>query len=292
MDLRQLESFVAVERTGSYQQAAAELHVSQPALWRQVRSLEAELRVPLFVRVGRNVQPTAAGTELAALGRDVLAQAARLRAAAAALEAGRRGRVRVACMAPHVARCLAAAIGRLRAAAPDIEVVLLEFTAGHLDAAPDFDAQLAAGDADLAVGIPRRPSARRKLYDAEVVVGVADDHPWRSRATVDVNELRGERVLVAPRGWLSRTQLEAAALAAGFDLDVAVESANASTLVALAMSGAGVVVIADDAGAPATASWPRLTARRRALASPVEIFWPVDRSLSPAAVAFLEAVRG
>jgi DNA-binding transcriptional LysR family regulator len=288
VDLRQLEAFEAVDRTGSYQRAATELHLSQPALWRQVRALENELRVPLFQRVGRAVRTTAAGAELAEAARDVLARAGRLMTTAAALEAGQRGRVRVACMAPHVPRVLAPAIGRLRDTEPDIEVALLEGAAGSNGV--DFDALLASGEVDLAIGIPSRRASRRKLYDAEVVVGVSDGHPWLERDSVDIRELRGERLLVAPPGWLSRTQLEAAALSAGFQIDAAFESGTAATLVALAEAGVGVVVIADDAGAPITFDWPCLTSRRRVLSSPVEIFWHPDRPLSSASRAVLDAI--
>jgi DNA-binding transcriptional LysR family regulator len=290
MELRQLEAFEAVDRTGSYQRAAAELHITQPALWRQVRSLEAELRVPLFTRVGRGVRPTAAGAELALAARGVLADVRRLANAAAAIEAGSRGRVRVACMGPHIPRVLAPAIGRLRGVQPDIEVVILEFTSGEPGRVPDFDALLAAGDADLAIGIPKQPAARRKLYDAHVVVGVAENHPWHGRDAIDVRELRGERVLAAPAGWFSRTHLEAAALASGFEVDVAFQSENAATLIALAQAGGGIVVIADDAGPPVTTAWPRLRVRRRALASPVEVFWSTDRALSAASRALLDVI--
>jgi DNA-binding transcriptional LysR family regulator len=119
---------------------------------------------------------------------------------------------------------------------------------------------------------------------------VAEDHPWHGRDTIEVRELRGERLLVAPRGWLSRTQLEAAALAAGVELDVAYESGTAATLVALAAAGAGIVVIADDAGAPVTSEWPRLTFGRRVLSTPVQIFWLPDRSMLPATQALLDVI--
>ena len=283
VELRQLEAFEAVERMGTYQRAAAALHLSQPALWRQVQALETELGVSLFTRAGRGVRATAAGTVLVVNARDVLAQAERFRVAAAAIEAGHRGLVRVACMAPHVPRVLAPAIGRLRACAPDIEVTLLEFTPSQTHGPPDFDGLLAAGEADLAIGIPKHRANRRKLYDAQVVVGVAEDHSWRQRDAIDISELRGHRLLVAPPGWLSRTQLEAAAGAAGFELSIGVESGNASSLVALALSDAGIVVIADDAALLSGSQWPRLTVRRRVLASPVEVFWAPDRELAPAA---------
>jgi LysR family nitrogen assimilation transcriptional regulator len=77
MDLKQLEYFVHVAELGSFTRAASVLRIAQPALSRQVRALEVELRQPLFERNGRGVTPTAAGTRLLAHGRGILQQVER-----------------------------------------------------------------------------------------------------------------------------------------------------------------------------------------------------------------------
>jgi LysR family nitrogen assimilation transcriptional regulator len=79
MDLKQIEYFVQVAELGSFTRAASVLRVAQPALSRQVRSLEVELRQPLFDRNGRGVTLTAAGTRLLAHGRGILQQVERAR---------------------------------------------------------------------------------------------------------------------------------------------------------------------------------------------------------------------
>ena len=61
MDLKQLEYFVRVAELGSFTRAAQALDVAQPALSRQVRLLEVELRQNLLVRNGRGATPTQAG---------------------------------------------------------------------------------------------------------------------------------------------------------------------------------------------------------------------------------------
>ncbi len=77
MDLRQLTAFVQVAELGSFTRAAAVLRVAQPALSRQVRALEVELRQTLFERNGRGVTLTPAGTRLLAHGRGILQQVQR-----------------------------------------------------------------------------------------------------------------------------------------------------------------------------------------------------------------------
>src|SRR5450631_2029637 len=64
MNLKQLEYFVQVAELGSFSKAAVVLDIAQPALSRQVRSLETELHQQLFLRNGRGVALTDAGKRL------------------------------------------------------------------------------------------------------------------------------------------------------------------------------------------------------------------------------------
>ena len=79
MDLKQLEYFVHVAEFGSFTHASRYLSVAQPALSRQVRALEVELRQPLFERNGRGVTLTEAGKRLLAHSRGLLQQVERAR---------------------------------------------------------------------------------------------------------------------------------------------------------------------------------------------------------------------
>lgn len=79
MDFKQLATFVQVAELGSFTRASTRLNVAQPALSRQVRALEVELRQPLFERNGRGVTLTPAGQRLLAHGRGILQQLERAR---------------------------------------------------------------------------------------------------------------------------------------------------------------------------------------------------------------------
>ena len=61
MDLKQLEYFVRVAELGSFTRASIALDIAQPALSRQIRLLEVELRQSLLTRNGRGALPTEAG---------------------------------------------------------------------------------------------------------------------------------------------------------------------------------------------------------------------------------------
>ena len=77
MELRHLRYFVATAEEGSFVQAARRLSVAQPALSKQVRDLETELGVPLFLRLPRGVRLTQAGEAFLTEARGTLAAAAR-----------------------------------------------------------------------------------------------------------------------------------------------------------------------------------------------------------------------
>ena len=79
MDLRQLEYFVRVAELGSFTKASIVLSVAQPALSKQIRRLEVELRQTLFNRNGRGISLTEGGTLLLDHAKGILGQVERAR---------------------------------------------------------------------------------------------------------------------------------------------------------------------------------------------------------------------
>jgi len=61
ISMRALECLVAIVEQGSLTQAAAVLHISQPALSHQIAAIERELGTPVIERLPRGIRPTAAG---------------------------------------------------------------------------------------------------------------------------------------------------------------------------------------------------------------------------------------
>ncbi len=95
MDLKQLEYFVRVAELGSFTRASTALGIAQPALSRQVRLLEVELRQNLLVRNGRGATPTEAGKLLLAHGRGILHQVERAKEELGRVRGALAGRVAI-----------------------------------------------------------------------------------------------------------------------------------------------------------------------------------------------------
>ena len=126
MDLKQLEYFVRVAELGSFTRASVALRVAQPALSRQVRLLEVELRQNLLARNGRGAVPTEAGQLLLAHGRGILHQVERAREELGRARGALVGRVALG-LPPSVAKALTVPLVReFRARMPDANLSISE----------------------------------------------------------------------------------------------------------------------------------------------------------------------
>src|SRR4030095_15689453 len=96
LNLRQLQSFVTVARLGSFTRAARLMHLSQPALTKQVRQLEETLGVRLCDRSTRTVELTRIGNELAPVVTQLLQEIEAVVANTKELAAQSRGVIRIA----------------------------------------------------------------------------------------------------------------------------------------------------------------------------------------------------
>src|SRR6218665_3068895 len=105
MDLRQIEYFVRVAELGSFTRASVGLGIAQPALSRQVRLLEVELRKSLWLRNGRGAAPTEAGQLLLKHGRSILHQVAPAREELGRVPGALAGRVDIG-LPPSIAKVL------------------------------------------------------------------------------------------------------------------------------------------------------------------------------------------
>ena len=95
MNIRHIETLVAIADTGSYRKAAEHLGRNQPALSKTVRALEEELGLTLFTRSQRGAVLTDAGETLCRRARTVMANLAALKDEAGNLLGDRKGRVRI-----------------------------------------------------------------------------------------------------------------------------------------------------------------------------------------------------
>src|SRR5438874_5975005 len=125
MEIRQVEYFVGVIDHGGFTRAAAELHVTQPSLSQGIRTLEGELGVPLFHRLGRTVTLTAAGSAFEVPARQLLRDVRTSTAAVAAVRGVAAGTLDLVALPTLAVDPLVGLIGAFRAAHPGVLIRVL-----------------------------------------------------------------------------------------------------------------------------------------------------------------------
>lgn len=122
MELKQLRHFVAVVESGTLSGASHVLHITQPALTRSIKNLEAQLKAELLERRSRGVVTTDAGERLYHQAKMILNEAARTASDVAATARGERGKLSVGVAAMFAGDTMASVLGKLAKSVPDLRV--------------------------------------------------------------------------------------------------------------------------------------------------------------------------
>jgi DNA-binding transcriptional LysR family regulator len=144
MDLRHLQTLVALAEELHYGRAARRLHVVQSAVSRTIQDLEEEVGAQLFHRTKRRVELTAAGEVLVRRAREILDAADRAAAECRRVSEGKLGRLRIAVAGLSGLGHLPEALRAFRRKYPDVEIEI-----GHMGTAAQIEA-LGGGRIELA----------------------------------------------------------------------------------------------------------------------------------------------
>jgi DNA-binding transcriptional LysR family regulator len=237
MNLRQLQYFVAVVDDGGFRQAAARLHVAQPALSRQVQAMESELGLTLLDRTSRRVTLTPAGAAYLRAARAVLADVANSVRRARLASVGQVGRCIIALPRPALGiGQISQAAERIASRHPEIELTITEADV------PDHWEMLRRGDVDIVVGL--RPPPQIDGIDCEPLwqeaircVLLPATHALAHRASVRLADLREEPFLTVdpaliPDVWGPMERALAGAGVASAQVRIARSMSGVRTLVA------------------------------------------------------------
>ena len=250
MDLVQLLYFVRVAELGSFTRAAAALGVAQPALSRQVRLLEVELRHTLLRRTGRGAVTTAAGALLLEHGRGILHQVDRARDELAQMRGGLAGRVAIG-LPPSVARALTVRLSRaFQAQLPDARLAVSEglstsllesLVAGRLDVAVLYNAAVTP-DVEIT------PLGREELLLVQPAAAPPGAHADSADGTAPtahatLAELSQLPLVIPSRPNAIRMHVEGALAQAGLSPTVAMEVDGIPSILELVAGGAGCAVL-------------------------------------------------
>lgn len=241
MELRHLIYFEAVARHEHVSRAAVELMVSQPAITKQLKDLERELRGgPLFERVGRRLRLTETGRAFLAHVRLILKQVEVARTDMRERGDLHGGRVGVGAPPTVGERLLPEVLRAFHRINPELELHVHEGSSSALMALLD------QGEIEMAVvtlPITQRGLAVTPLFSEDLVVVVERGHRLASRSALSIADLADERFLLYSPGGYVRDATLRACREAGFLPRVALDSGSMQLLLSLAAAGLGIAVI-------------------------------------------------
>lgn len=245
MDLRQIETFVQVAELGSFTRAAAVLRVAQPALSRQVRALEVELRQSLFDRNGRGVTLTPAGTRLLAHGRGILQQVQRARQEMEEQRGAATGLLGVG-LPPSVGRAVTAPlVDAFRRRFPRATLTVVEGLSNYIVE------WLVQGRIDCAVVYNAAPAAALDLLTVRqeplYLVSARPARDGRPPRPVQLAELARHELVIPSRPHAIRMRVEAALAEAGLAPRVALQIESVTAILDLVQRHPLHAVLAADA---------------------------------------------
>ena len=296
MDVRQLTYFLAVVETMNFGRAAELLHIAQPSLSQAIGTLERELGVPLFHRVGRGIVLSDAGAQLIEPARQVVRDLEAARAAARSARGLQRGRVELVAMPSPGMEPLSTLIRDFTAAHPGMTV-----TADAAFTPEEVVQAVKAGEAELgllgAASPPHTGGLRVLPIEDQPLVLISppeDDAPGErgdadGTATVAREDLAGARLIASKRGSLMRRLVDDV-LASGAEGRIVVEAEHRTSILPLVLAGVGHAVL--------PSSWTPLALRSGARVRRIEPavllrIALVHRTgiLTPAAQAFVACVE-
>lgn len=264
MNYDQLFSFVAFADHLNFTRAARALHLSQPALFAQIKKLGEAVGRPLYRKRGRALALTAEGERLAAFGREARdrgdAVLAEIRGAALT------GPVILASGQGAFQYLLGDAIRRFPK-----EKWSLRLVTANAEGAVELVASARAHVGVVARDAPPPDLEATRLCVVRQQLIVPPSHRLARRTRARLEDLDGERLVVAPEGSPHRTMLAQALRAVGVAWEVAVEATGWELMMQFARYGLGLAVVNDFcAPPPGTVAVP--------LAGPPPIaYWAIAR---------------
>jgi LysR family transcriptional regulator, carnitine catabolism transcriptional activator len=286
MEVQQLRYVLAVVDNGTFTAAAAACFVAQPSLSHAVRTLEGELGVELFLRVGRRTTLTSAGEAFAPAAREVLRALDTLRADVDAVAGVVAGQLDLVALPTLAVDPVARLVGAFRTAFPAVTVRL-----AHPENSRELVTLVRSGVSEI--GITELPLVAERILTRPLgrqeLVAIFPPGTTRPRR-LELAELARWPLVTQPTGTSTRDALDSALSTIDVRAAVAVETDQREAIVPLVLAGAGAAVVPKPMAVVARRQGAVVASLNPALWRELGL---VHRAatLSPAARAFVELAR-
>ncbi|WP_055664228.1 LysR family transcriptional regulator [Jannaschia seosinensis] len=195
LEFRHLRTIRAIHECGGLARAADRLNITQSALSHQVKNLEAQIGVDLFVRRSKPMRLSPAGQRLLRLAEQVLPQVEAVEQDFAGLKSGKTGRLHIAIECHACFEWLFPVLEQFRRAWPEVDVDIrpgLQFQALPALEREEVDL-VVSSDPEAMPGVEFAP-----LFDYEPVFLASSAHPLAGRTHIDAADFVGQTLITYP----------------------------------------------------------------------------------------------
>ncbi len=284
-----LRTFLAVRRHGSYTKAARQEFLTQPAVSRRIRRLEADLGVRLFEQLGKSLHLTDAGQILATEAERLLGSIERSAEAVRAVRSVDHGSLRIGASTTPGFYLLPRIVGRFHRLYPAVEI---EYA---VENSLRIEERILRNELDLGfVGahLTHEDLRLEPVVEDEIACFASPSHPLARRARIAPKDLEDGLWVVREKGSATRRLVEGWLSERGVRIGRTIELGCPEAVKALVAAGVGMSAIsihglADDP----RRRFVRLPVARMLLRRPIYLVRHEDKHVSPVMDAFLNAAR-
>ena len=195
IEFRHLRTIKAIHDTGGLGRAADLLNMTQSALSHQIKGIEDQAGVELFVRKSKPLRLSPAGLKLLAAAEEILPRIAALEEEFAGLIQGRAGRLHIAIECHACFEWLFPVLESFRRAWPEVDIDIRPGLA--------FDAMAALRREDVDLVVSSDPSDLpdtdfTPLFDYQPVFVASSQHPLAAREVIEAEDFRGQTLITYP----------------------------------------------------------------------------------------------
>lgn len=241
MEIRQLRALAAIAETRTFTAAAQRVHITQAAISMQIRQLEQELGLPVFVRTPRRCVLTEAGERLLERARRILREHDAALAEMSELSGATHGRLRFGSASSSLSsEPLPRILKELQTDHPHADVSVTSGTSESLVR------RIVSGDLDLAfVSLPveARGIQTELLLRDELVAIASPGHPLARQRVISAFTLAGERLILGERGGNTRRLIDQFFTQAGLRPQITMELSRINSIKRMVSEGMGVGIV-------------------------------------------------
>lgn len=289
MDIRHLQYFLKVAQHRSFTKAAQDLYITQPTISKMIKSIEKELGVVLFHRLGKQVELTDAGHVIFNQAQDIVHAFENLSSELDDLIQLKKGHIRIGLPPMIGSSFFPKVIGKFREQYPEVTIQLIE------DGAKKVESDVESGVLDIGVvlsPINEEMFHSFSLVQEKLMLLVHPSHPFANRAEVSLSELAHESFVFFREDFALHDRIIAACVQAGFQPHVIYESSQWDFISEMVAANLGIALLPE----PICRELDVERVRLLPLVDPVipwhlTMVWRKDRYLSFAAREWIRFTR-